>query len=173
MDTPEQQQPRTVEFLLTKILDGLFKADQLIDLIPTRLHLHEDETFARIGRLVNELPNPRNADMEESGYRKIRDALTCAKELSTLRQQLAEQTSGEPVAGYIKDDAGYAVTFEMDLVEKGLYAPLYTTPPSVEVLVEALRKIVNEGDFSAPEGMKHIAADALASYSKPITAEVK
>jgi hypothetical protein len=37
----------------------------------------------------------------------------------------------------------------------------------IRELEEALRKIVSDGDYTAPEGMKRIAAQALGSQANP------
>lgn len=58
-------------------------------------------------------------------------------EIDRLRQQLAEQTSGEPVGKAMLSpiDHNYTIaTFNSDSVPAG--TNLYTTPPSVDVLVQ-------------------------------------
>jgi capsule polysaccharide export protein KpsE/RkpR len=103
--------------------------------------------------------------------------LVMAKEIESLRQQLAEQTSGEPVGELTHDvnvrnfefaeiKLNTAIAFKLPAGAK-----VYTAPPSVEVLLEALRKIV-EVDDSTHYVCEQIANDALNAYSskpqKPI-----
>ncbi|PPC95198.1 MAG: hypothetical protein CTY33_00130 [Methylotenera sp.] len=109
------------------------------------------------------------------------------------RQQLAEQTSAEPVAWKLigTDGKRSAVTDSIENVAEAIklnsvgreinVIPLYTAPPSVEVLLEALREIAFMGMDNAAgtdnyyfiESQLRLcvakAALALNKYSNPIT----
>jgi hypothetical protein len=88
------------------------------------------------------------------------------------RQQLAKQTSGEPVAEVIEDKLAdwstphASVKWLQDDFPIG--TKFYTKPPSVEVLLEALRKIANAPLINGTS-IQAIATDALSTYSNPIT----
>jgi hypothetical protein len=110
-------------------------------------------------------------------------------EIESLRQQLAQQTSAEPVlfarsneiavAKMLKNDYMLTATTKGDDVYD---LPLYTSPPSVEVLLEALRKIQQGTNKPMPDPNAHgweafgraamamatdykfIAINALSSY---------
>jgi hypothetical protein len=97
----------------------------------------------------------------------------------SLRQQLAEQTSAELI-GYVVPD--FMQVYEarngstlMSKVKTDLHTvPVYTAPPSVEVLLEALRELNNwlvcwpiataEDMAQSFEHMNHVATDALSAY---------
>jgi hypothetical protein len=92
-----------------------------------------------------------------------------AREIRSLRQQLAEQTSGYVIEVktqlndlyecLTENDIGTAKTITRHIIAK------YTTPPSVEVLLEALRKIASFTQDSDLLWWQKLARDALNAYS--------
>jgi hypothetical protein len=92
-----------------------------------------------------------------------------------LRQQLAEKTSGEPMCFAKKSDveAGFRINDVAMLQIRDYTEPLYAKPPSVEVLLEALRELVNTLDGYAHGNSKLAPYRNLinAYSSKPITVE--
>jgi hypothetical protein len=115
--------------------------------------------------------------------------LDAIETIESLRQQLAEQTSGEPVAyadvkfqhdkrwppGISLHFIGGTGFGDLGKLGHGIHN-LYTKPPSVEVLLEALRKLAkypsSPKDEMSAWTMRNLASDALNAYSaKPITVE--
>jgi hypothetical protein len=96
--------------------------------------------------------------------------------INDLRQQLAEQTSAEPICQIKAEDEGYWLDIECadyEHMKPTSRRKLYTAPPSIEVLLEALRwsEIALQdalGKFSENNDVQHDAIqtirDALSSY---------
>jgi hypothetical protein len=88
--------------------------------------------------------------------------------IASLRQQLAEQTSAEPLYFVCDEKTNWKMVSKriFDETPENRQWLLYETPPSVEVLLEALRKIADMTYDHWSNGAKagQIAADALSSY---------
>jgi hypothetical protein len=128
-----------------------------------------------------------NSDFDPDDINVILDG--AAKEITSLRQQLAEQTSAEPVGWTILnkvtgEPSSYLFTsFNManghhkeslqspnKNIHYGSPLPLYTAPPSVEVLLEAAKAVVERWDTPLWKDVPHTAEyihrlrDAIATY---------
>jgi hypothetical protein len=108
--------------------------------------------------------------------------LVMAKEIESLRQQLAEKTSGEPVAyadvkfqhdkrwppGISLHFIGGTGFGDLGKLGHGIHN-LYANPPSVEVLLEALRLVKDRNDKALKDGrIDHMVSNALATYLKNV-----
>jgi hypothetical protein len=98
---------------------------------------------------------------------RLPDATVIARleaENARLRQQLAEQTSGEHV-GYVSADKFNSFGAMLKVLPVG--TKLYTAPPSVEVLLEALRlaKITFISNRMDVRNVMEVIDDALNAYS--------
>jgi hypothetical protein len=96
-----------------------------------------------------------------------------ANEIDSLRQQLAEQTSAETVYQVWDDEVQFWADCgknHYDNFATDDKRVLYTAPPSVEVLLEALREMVemmDSGDEHGEGSDWHIKAKAALSSYKP------
>jgi hypothetical protein len=87
--------------------------------------------------------------------------------INDLRQQLAEQTSAEPICQIKAEDEGYWLDIECadyEHMKPTSRRKLYTAPPSVEVLLEALRKINKLADMVEDYNIQAICNEALSAY---------
>jgi hypothetical protein len=82
-----------------------------------------------------------------------------------LRQQLAEQTSEEPLYFVCDEKTNWKMVSKriFDETPENRQWLLYEAPPSVEVLLEALRKIAN-APLIKDTSIQAIATEALATY---------
>jgi hypothetical protein len=99
-------------------------------------------------------PLPEHCEIADEAWNEAADYA------GKLRQQLAEQTSGEPVATIEVNGFGQYHTnvlygehppYPWHKLERGVKHNLYTAPPSVEVLLEALRKWRLEYDVNSDQ----------------------
>lgn len=157
------------------ISDGLQVADVLIDMIPTRLQNHADDTIARIGELVN----------VKGGYKAIALAKRCFSQCTIIQsspriitKENAKEFLEETLWDFIETSGNFPDiktdprTWEHVMV----YAPIAITPaqtgmPAVEgnnnyeplftCIDEALENYVRHGSICDFEGQPMIYASTL------------